>query len=200
MHLSFLAHGPYERGQCVAARDRVCALWCGGGQRWDPHRLERSVAGSTIADVGKRVDALLTTSGAIRSFVLAEIKRHDDELVEGQEYRSGCWSPSRAVVGGVAQAQITADRARDDIGRWLAVKDEDGYPTGESVFFGNPRSYLIVGRLSSLTSEGRAHEDRFRSFELFRRGINAPEILTYDEVLARAEWSLAQTEGDQGAQ
>ncbi len=28
------------------------------------------------------------------------------------------------------------------------------------------------------------------SFELFRRQLHEPEILTFDEVLARAEWAL----------
>ncbi|MCO0634140.1 hypothetical protein GQ85_33575 [Rhodococcus rhodochrous] len=165
---------------------------------WDETKLERVVGGATVADVGKRVDAMLTTSGAVRSLVLAEIKLHDDPLLEKDPYRSGCWTPSREVSGGVAQAHITADRARDDLGSWLSARDEDGYDTGEQVYAGAPRSYVIIGRLSSLMRDDRLHSDRVRSFELFRRHLSYPEILTYDEVLARARWSLSLIEASAG--
>lgn len=165
---------------------------------WDETKLERVVGGATVADVGKRVDAMLTTSGAVRSLVLAEIKLHDDPLLEKDAYRSGCWTPSREVSGGVAQAHITADRARDDLGSWLSARDEDGYDTGEQVYAGAPRSYVIIGRLSSLMRDDRLHSDRVRSFELFRRHLSYPEILTYDEVLARARWSLSLIEASAG--
>lgn len=165
---------------------------------WDETKLEQVVGGATVADVGKRVDAMLTTSGAVRSLVLAEIKLHDDPLLEKDPYRSGCWTPSREVSGGVAQAHITADRARDDLGSWLSARDEDGYDTGEQVYAGAPRSYVIIGRLSSLMRDDRLHSDRVRSFELFRRHLSYPEILTYDEVLARARWSLSLIEASAG--
>jgi hypothetical protein len=39
---------------------------------------------------------------------------------------------------------------------------------------------------------------KFRSFELFRRNLHEPEIVTYDELLARAEWhvEIAEREDD----
>ncbi|MFD9826397.1 Shedu immune nuclease family protein [Tsukamurella tyrosinosolvens] len=161
---------------------------------WDATRLERVVGGSTVADVGKRVDALLTTSGAVRSLVLAEIKLHDDPLLEATSYRSGCWAPSRQLSGGVAQAHITADRARDDLGDWLSTRDGDGYYTGDRVYAGAPRSYVVIGQLSSFVNQGQLHSDKVRSFELYRRHLSYPEVLTYDEVLARARWSLSLLE------
>jgi hypothetical protein len=33
--------------------------------------------------------------------------------------------------------------------------------------------------------------DKIRSFEQYRRNLTAPEVITYDELYARAEW-LAQ--------
>ena len=166
---------------------------------WDPEKLERIVGGSTIADVGKRVDALLTTSGAIRSLVLAEIKLHSDPLLEREPYRSGCYAPSRQVTGGVAQAHVTADRARDDLGSWVSGRDDDGFHTGAPVYAGAPRSYVIIGRLSSFTRGDQLNPDMVRSFELYRRHLSYPEVLTYDEVLARAKWSLALLEQDDDA-
>lgn len=98
---------------------------------WDEGRLERVVAGHSISDVGKRVDALLTTTGIFRPLVFAEIKLHDDDLLEGNQYGPGTWAPSRAVVGGVAQPLVTGQRAHDDIGSWLSVRDGDDFETGE---------------------------------------------------------------------
>lgn len=124
---------------------------------WDPDRLERTVAGHDVGDVGKRVDALMTTNGLIRSLVFAELKLHDDDLLERNDYRPGTWSPSRAVVGGIAQTLVTVERAREALGEWLAVKDPEGYRTGEQVFSGAPRAFLVVGRLDSLMRDGDLH-------------------------------------------
>lgn len=157
---------------------------------WDPSKLEKNVGGATVTDVGKRVDALLTTSGVVRSVVLAELKRHDDPLLESDPIRSGCWAPSEQLTRGIAQAHTTADRARDDLGSWLSARDDDGYRTGEHIFSGSPRSYLVIGQLRDLTRAGQVHPDQVRSFELYRRNMSYPEVLTYDEVLARAKWSL----------
>lgn len=166
---------------------------------WDPERLERVVAGYSVGDVGKRVDALMTTNGLIRSLVFAELKLHDDDLVEAKSaYRPGTWSPSRALVGGVTQSLVTIQRARDTLGEWLSVRDPDGYRTGEQVFSGAPRSFLVVGRLDSLAHDGDLHPEKVRSFELFRRNLSIPEIVTYDEVLARAKWALDLDQGSAG--
>lgn len=157
---------------------------------WDPEKLERTVAGSSIAEAGKRVDALLATTGLIRSLVFAELKLHDDPLLESSEYRSGAWAPSREVMGGIAQAHTTAERARDDLGQWLGLRDKDGFRSGEQIFAGSPRSFLVVGSLGSLARDGQINPDMVRSFELFRKHLTYPEVVTYDEVLARARWSL----------
>lgn len=157
---------------------------------WDGKRLERVVAGHSVADVGKRVDALLTTTGLVRSLAFAEIKLHDDELVDTSSYRPGTWAPSRALSGGVAQSLLTIERARHDLGEWLGVRDGEGFRTGEEVFSAAPRSFLVIGRLESLTKDGQVHTDKVRSFELYRENLNSPEIVTYDEVLARAKWTV----------
>lgn len=52
-----------------------------------------------------------------------------------------------------------------------------------------PRSVLVVGDLSELQGLlGGDHPDKIRSFELYRRGLQELEVVTYDELLARAEW------------
>ncbi|WP_395856355.1 Shedu immune nuclease family protein [Cystobacter fuscus] len=159
---------------------------------WGREKLEQVVAGFSIAGVGKRADALLRTNGRIRSMVFAEIKHHETELLARQEYRSGCWAPSTELVGGVTQVQQTVHKAARQIGAYLADTDEDGAETREGTFVVRPRSFLIVGHLDQLRgSGGGVHRDKYESFELYRRNLYEPEIVTFDELLARAEWHVA---------
>jgi hypothetical protein len=164
---------------------------------WNAERLEQVVAGFSISGTGKRTDALLRTNGAIRSLVFAEIKHHEAPLL-GKEYRSGAWAASAELAGGVSQLQQTVYRARQEIGERLRSLGEDGAETGEVTFLVRPRSYLIIGDLAQLQGAGGGvNPDRHRSFELHRRNLYEPEIITFDELLARAEWhvSLAPPQG-----
>ncbi len=167
---------------------------------WDSSRSEQLVAGPSITGPGKRVDALLETSGRIRSLVFAEIKHHETDLLARTEYRSGCWAPSGELTGAVTQAQQTVDIAVRDIGEQLRDVDEHGAETGEAVQVVRPRSFLIAGQLDQLRGPGGVHTAKYRSFELYRRNLYEPEIVTFDELLARAEWhiSLAEQEGRPG--
>ncbi|MFB8274245.1 Shedu immune nuclease family protein [Nocardia colli] len=155
---------------------------------WSREQLEQIVAGSSISGVGKRTDALLRTAGRVRSLVFVEFKTHKKDLLV-KEYRSGCWVPSPDLAGGVVQAQGTVYRAVVGIGEQLQSKDTDGSNiTGDITYLLRPRTYLVIGNLESLRGKGGDHEDKIRSFELYRRQLVEPEILTFDELLARAEW------------
>nr|WP_280271555.1 Shedu anti-phage system protein SduA domain-containing protein [Nocardia wallacei] len=48
---------------------------------WDAGKLEKIVTGSSVSQVGKRADALLRTSGRIKSTVFAEIKTHKKDII-----------------------------------------------------------------------------------------------------------------------
>ena len=163
---------------------------------WSEQKLEQVVAGWSIAESGKRVDALLRTSGRVRSMVFAEIKTHRTPLLARQAYRSGCWAPSSEVVGGVAQAQGTVHLAVAGIGARLQATAEDGADIpGDFTYLLRPRSYLVVGDLGQFQSDdGADHQDKIRSFEIFRRELIEPEVVSFDEVLARAEWMVDMAE------
>ena len=45
-----------------------------------------------------------------------------------------------------------------------------------------PRSFLVIGNLGQVLG----NEDKVACFELYRRNIRAPEILTFDELFQRA--------------
>lgn len=94
------------------------------------------------------------------------------------------------MAGGIAQAQGTVYRAVRELGERLADTAPDGSELpGQFTYLIRPRSFLIIGQLTELEGEsGGDHLGRIRSFELYRRQLEEPEIITYDELLARAEW------------
>lgn len=170
-----------------------------GGQlltSWDPGRLEREVSGQTVESPGKRIDAFMRTQGSVNSIVLAEIKHHKTDLL-GIEYRSECWAISREMSGAVVQAQQTAYLATRSLSEQLRDLAPDGSQLPSESFIIRPRTYLIAGSLDEMRGEGGGvHAPKFRSFELFRRSLGEPEILTFDEVLARVEWQVSRLTAD----
>ena len=156
---------------------------------WDDEKLEQIVSGFDVASPGKRTDALMRTVGRIRSMVLVEFKTHRTPLLSS-EYRSGCYPLSSEVVGGVAQIQGTVYQAVKSIGERIQQRDGDGadIPDGMTYLI-RPRSVLVVGELGQLQSAaGGDHRGKIRSFELARRSLVDPEIVTFDELLARADF------------
>lgn len=160
---------------------------------WDPAKLEQSVVGKSVRGPGKVTDALLATTGTVRSLVFAEIKPHNVSLV-GEKYRSGVYPPSEALVSGVTQAQQTVHLASLDIEGLLARQLPDGAESIETANFLRPRSYLLIGTLAEFQGLDRFHRRKFESFEMYRRNLFEPEIITYDELLARAQWQVSALE------
>jgi Shedu protein SduA, C-terminal len=165
---------------------------------WDSDRLEQVVAGFSISAAGKRVDALLRTAGVFSMMVFAEIKHHETALLADRPYRPDCWALSTELSGGVAQVQQTVYRASMDIRERVFDTDKDGAETERATFIIRPRSFLIAGHLRNLGGAGGGvNIAKLRSFELYRRNLYEPEILTFDELLKRAEWALGEVEGDE---
>jgi hypothetical protein len=156
----------------------------------DDRRLEQVVEGASVGGPGKRVDALMKTRARINALCFVEVKRHDTPLL-GREYRSGAYPPSGELAGGVAQVQATVQAAIDAIGRRIDLADRDGNPTGETLFNLDPRAFLVVGNLGEFDTDHGPNEAKFRSFELFRRNVRRPEIVTFDELLYRARFIVA---------
>lgn len=154
---------------------------------------EQIVVGASVAGRGKRADGLLKTRGQISTLCFVEIKRHDEALL-GREYRSGAWAPSAEVVGGVAQIQATVMAAAESFRQKLEPIDDQGDPTGETLFNLEPKSFLIVGALTQFKSDFGVNESKLRSFEMFRRNTHRPEIITYDELYERARFIVGDEE------
>jgi len=153
----------------------------------DDKKLEQVVHGHTVSEHGKRVDALLRTRGVISSLCFVEVKTHKTALLQGQPYRQGCWAPSSELSGGVSQVQGTVALATESIRTKLSLNDGVGNPTGEEAFNYSPKSFLVVGSLQEFVGEHGVNQERYRSFELFRRNTVNPEIITFDELFERAK-------------
>mgnify|MGYP001407211549 CR=1 FL=1 len=144
-------------------------------------KLENETTGSAFDRPGKRADGLLLTRAEVSQYVLVEIKKNDTELLQETEYRSGCWGVSHELSNAVTQTQktvfeFTRNRFRDHL------KDDYGNDTGRTAYAVDPRSFLVIGNLTQV----RGNDDKIACFELYRRNIRAPEILTFDELFQRA--------------
>lgn len=144
-------------------------------------KLETVTTGSAFDKAGKRIDALMRTRAEISQYVLIEIKRDATKLLRKDEYRPGCWTASNELSAAVTQTQKTVfefarNRFRD------VLKDESGNDTGETAYSVEPRSFVVIGNLSEL----QGNDDKIACFELYRRKLVSPEIVTFDELFHRA--------------
>lgn len=152
-------------------------------------KLEQVIKGSTVFDSGKRVDGLLKTRGLISSLCFAEIKTHKTPILSQSKdpYRTESWAASSELTGGIAQVHRTVQRSIEGIKTKTQIKEDSGNLTGEEVFLYQPRSFLVIGSHDEFRGEFGVNEDKYSSFELFRRSLNNPEIITFDELLERAK-------------
>ncbi|MCK9555094.1 DUF4263 domain-containing protein [bacterium] len=160
----------------------------------DDKKLEQVVIGYDLSQSGKRIDAVMKTRGLINSFCFVEIKTHNTVLLKKSSYRSACWPVSDEISGAVSQVQGTVEKAVEKLPRKLEFKDKQGNPTGECVFNYQPKSYLVVGNLSEFKTDYGINQDKYRSFELYRKNIRSPEIITFDELHERAKFIVKHSE------
>jgi len=156
----------------------------------DNAKLEQVVKGHDFTASGKRVDALLKTQGFISALSFGEIKTHKTDLLRqvSTPYRKECWQISDELAGGIAQVQRAVQVSLTNIRSRTEIKDSSGAPTGEQLFFYQPKSFIIVGSLAEFQTEHGINEEKYSSFELFRRNTMAPEIITFDELYERARF------------
>jgi Domain of unknown function (DUF4263) len=145
-------------------------------------KLESVTTGSAFDHPGKRADGLMLTRAEVSQYVLVEIKKNDTELLRRSPYRAGCWAVSDELSGAVTQTQKTVfefarNRFRD------RLKKDSGEDTDTEIYSVEPRSFLVIGNLHQI----KGNEDKIACFELFRRNIRSPEILTFDELYYRAK-------------
>lgn len=129
----------------------------------------------------QRGDVLLATEADARFTVLVDLKKPCTQLV-GRVYRNQVYELGRDLTGGVAQMQSNArnwERKAETDRRTAQQLEEMKISTF------TPRALLIIGNTTQLDSY-----DKRATFELFRRSLLTPEVITYDELLRRAEYTV----------
>lgn len=153
----------------------------------DSKKLEQVTSGSNFNSGGKRTDALLKSLGAINSLCFCELKLNSEPLLKQVKnpYRGESWQISDALAGAIAQVQRTVHKAVKDFSTKTEIKDKEDNLTGETLYFYNPKAFILIGNLSEFMVDGKINEIKFSSFEMFRKNLKNIEIITYDELYER---------------
>jgi Domain of unknown function (DUF4263) len=122
----------------------------------------------------------------VSQFVLVEIKTPHAPLVASVSPRPGVWAPSPDVAGGIAQIQKTVSSFKRQYFDKVDLVDDEGNPLGEEVYNYAPKSYLLIGTLAQFDTGRGVNKEKYASFQLLRRSLIDPEILTFDELYERA--------------
>jgi hypothetical protein len=130
---------------------------------------------------GQRGDYLMATEGHTKFTVLVEIKRPNTPILQDDTYRNGAYSPSAELAGGVAQLQVNAHKLNTEGARTDSARDS---LEGENIYTCEPCAILVIGNTSQLIGS----RDKINSFALFRKNINNPEVITFDELYAKANF------------
>ena len=156
----------------------------------DDKKLEQVVSGYSVSSSGKRVDALLKTKGIVNALGFCEIKTHRTSLIKqvAIPYRPSCWVISEELSGSIAQSQRTVQQSITNIRTSLKITDKEDNPTGETAYLYSPKSYVIIGNLEEFVTNNGVNEVKYSSFEMFRKNMRSPEIITFDELYERAAY------------
>jgi len=145
-----------------------------------------SYGGINVAGKGlEKGDFLQRTEAEIKFTVLVEIKRPDSLLLGNKAYRNGAWQLGEELTGGVSQIQ--ANCRRWEVEGAQAERNREALQQ-RKIYTVQPRGILVVGITGQLNSI-----EKRNTFELFRRNVFNPEILTFDELYARARYIVEHT-------
>lgn len=128
---------------------------------------------------GEVVDYTYVTVSAGSFITFVEIKTPDAELVRSGAYRGAAHAIHRDLAGAVAQIQSQL-YSWDSIGSAVRRNIEKALKEGWST--ANTLGILVLGKSTSLTTD-----EMKLSFELCKSHLHGVEIVTFDEVLARAQ-------------
>ena len=147
------------------------------------------VGGKSLSNKGgKQVDFLL--KNALTShLLLVEIKTPVTALLDFKEYRRNVFAPSRDLSGSIAQIgsyKLTLSKEFDSIRS--ATLDS----TGETIRYVEPQCLVIIGKITELDTPAKRD-----SFELYRRGLNSTQVITFDELFQKIETLLQLLHGDE---
>ena len=133
---------------------------------------------------GKFADFTVRTTGEHASFInIVEIKIPSTRLL-GKEYRTGVFAIHEEFSGAMSQI-IGMCNTWNREGSIMPSNQRKAMC--EKWETAQPRGILVVGHTKEIGDDF----DKRHAFELFRRHLHGVEILTFDELLSRAENMLA---------
>lgn len=136
------------------------------------------VGGKDINNQGGQVcDFMAASNGDARFTILVEIKKPNTPLLDKID-RNRCYPVSREL--GMALSQIQGYCETWGTNSTLQKYE---YEKENNLFTIQPKGIILIGNTAELDNL-----DKKRSFELFRRHLHNIEILTYDELFARAKF------------
>jgi len=130
-------------------------------------------------------DFLQRTEAFIRFTVLVEIKKPHTEIFGKTQYRNGAWELHEELTGGVSQLQANCSKWEKEGSQTEANREA---MLRQRVFTVQPKGILVIGHTNQLTDVSKRN-----TFELFRRNVLNPEILTFDELHERAKFIVEST-------
>lgn len=135
---------------------------------------------------GQRGDFLLAGEGERQFTVLVEIKKPGSRLVGDSLYRNQVPLIGADLAGGIAQLQTNLRTWEIEGSRTSANRD---ILERREQFTVQPRGILVIGHTGQLDTR-----EKRDTFELFRRNVFNPEVVTFDELLGRARHLLLTEE------
>ena len=139
------------------------------------------VGGKSIRNTGGSVIDYLYANDMTGNVLMVEIKTPAAALL--RSYRGNVMAPAPDLSGGVQQL-LQARHSFEEEYRQLVER------SGEDLNVVSPRCLLIVGTLISLSDDTAR-----RSFELFRNNNRQVEVITFDELIGKAEQLVRLLEG-----
>lgn len=154
-----------------------------------PEQNQPHYGGTQVGGTGgQRGDYLCSSIGDISFTVLVEIKTPETPLLSGRtQIRSGAWALAPELTNAISQLQVNLATWEIEGARQLSNMDR---LEGDEKYTVAPRGILLIGRLNQL-SEDRSKRE---TFERFRRSIQGIEILTFDELYARARFIVEENQ------
>ena len=133
----------------------------------------------------QRGDYLTNTTAAAQFTVLVEIKTPATHLLsfvngKNKELRNDVWLLSGELLGAISQIQVNAktwNRKSQD-------KENTKKLEADNIYTVEPKGILVIGN----TIEFQNHESKLNCFEIFRRNLHNPEVITFDELYERAKF------------
>lgn len=121
-----------------------------------------------------------------RFTVLVEIKRPDTKFFGEKPYRSGVPGFNSEFMNAVSQVQINSHTWELEGSKQQRDAEQLSQERIRTI---SPRSILVCGHTRELSDF-----DKRKAFELMRCNLRMPEILTFDELFARATFIVRKPE------